>query len=174
MIRLASKFDLTSIEGIYKKIHTNEITKGPICNWKKDLYPTIKTAENNLQDLYVLEHEGKILGSMILNHAQSSEYKDMPWKYKADNQSILVIHTLCTDPQSQCHGVGQKLLNFAIKKAKDSGMTSIRLDTWEHNTPAQKFYTKNHFEFVGKHQVCPYGDEIQCFFYYELNILALK
>ncbi len=174
MIRLATKLDLASIEDIYRKIHLNEIAKGPICNWKEGLYPTKKTAEDNILNLYVLQEDNSILGAMILNHSQSPEYKDLMWKYPAEDAKVLVIHTLCTNPQSHGYGHGQKLLDFAIKEAQQTGMSCIRLDTWEHNLPAQKLYIKNRFEFVGKHHVCPYGDEIQIFYYYELNINALK
>ena len=32
---------------------------------------------------------------MILNQVQPEDYKDVDWEYKAEENEVLVIHTLC-------------------------------------------------------------------------------
>lgn len=48
-------------------------------------------------------------------------------------------------PQYHGGGVGQKLLDYAIKQAKDRGFSKMILNTNEHMARAHHFYEKNGF-----------------------------
>ena len=83
-----------------------------------DLYPTVAVPKDKVPTgtMYVLEENGEICASMVLNHEQSEEYKEIDWKYLADAENILVIHTLCIPPRKAGLGYGQILLRGLIKE----------------------------------------------------------
>ena len=47
-------------------------------------------------------------------------------------------------------GVGKLVINEACKLGKKMGLKACRLDTLFSNIPAQKFYTKLGFAYIGK------------------------
>ena len=48
------------------------------------------------------------------------------------------------------HGLGEKLLNATIEKAKEIGLERVELEVFEDNEIAINLYKKNGFEFEGK------------------------
>jgi ribosomal protein S18 acetylase RimI-like enzyme len=56
-------------------------------------------------------------------------------------------------------GVGERLLNFCIEKARERGFKFIWLGVWEENARALKFYSKYGFTQVGT-VTFPYGKTV--------------
>lgn len=100
-------------------------------------------------EMFVLEERDSICASMVLNHDQAEEYKDIPWSFAADESQVLVIHTLCIPPDKAGHGYGGEMVRFAEEYAKKSGCTVIRIDTFAHNEPVKSLYRKNGFRIAG-------------------------
>lgn len=98
MIRKATAADIDSVEQSYLQLLDHEALHGGHTNWVRDVYPTRATAEGALSEgtLFVLEEDGAVRGSMILNQTQLPEYAGIDWAYPA--QQVLVIHTLCIPP----------------------------------------------------------------------------
>ena len=69
MIRIATKADIPHVAATYCELLTYEQEHGTHSNWVLDVYPTEETAETAYQKnyLYVLEEEGTICCSAILN-----------------------------------------------------------------------------------------------------------
>ena len=65
MIRRAIKNDIPGIVKIYEKIIEHESQGRAYTGWKKDVYPTEKTALDSLatDELFILEDDSKILAT---------------------------------------------------------------------------------------------------------------
>ncbi|WP_253289399.1 GNAT family N-acetyltransferase [Clostridium sp. MSJ-8] len=76
-IREATKNDIDSIEKIYENIHDEEEKGLTTIGWIRNIYPTRKNAEDGLErkDLFVMEDEGKIVATAVINQIQVDEYK---------------------------------------------------------------------------------------------------
>lgn len=151
MIRRATAQDIDSVEKSYTELFLHEQEHGAYTVWKPDVYPTRKTAENSLaeKNLYVMEQDGEICASIILNRIQPEEYENIPWKYPAKQDEVLVIHLLCVRPSKAGNGIGKAMVKFAIEEASRLNCRCIRLDTGAQNMPAIALYSKMGFELAG-------------------------
>lgn len=121
--------------------------------WKKGVYPIQEDAISGVEngELYVARQTGtgKIIGSIILNHKAEEAYHKVKWKLDTNDYSnILVVHTLVVHPLHLKNSIGKSLMEFAYKFAKNEKMKSIRLDVYEHNTPAIHLYESCGFLYV--------------------------
>jgi GNAT superfamily N-acetyltransferase len=57
--------------------------------------------------------------------------------------------TISVVPSRRKHGVGQELLDALLTKAAEAGHAAVSLSV-ERDSPAVKFYERNHFEQVGE------------------------
>lgn len=152
MIRKATENDILKIAKTYDELLIYEKENENHSNWQLGIYPTIKVPELRvpLGEMYVLENENnEICASMILNQVQAKEYSTIPWKYLADDDNLLVIHTLCIPPQEAGKGYGTKMIDYAKNFAKDLNYPVIRIDTYAYNEPAKSLYQKNGFRIAG-------------------------
>lgn len=151
MIRQAAANDVAAIAATYDQLLQHESQQGSHSNWQQGVYPTADSAGQAVQagEMYVLEQDGEILASMVLNKNQAAEYQKMPWQYAADDAQVLVIHTLCIPPSHAGQGLASQMLAFAKDFAKNAQCRVIRLDTYAHNEPAKKLYQKHGFRIVG-------------------------
>jgi ribosomal-protein-alanine N-acetyltransferase len=65
----------------------------------------------------------------------------------ADESELL---TLCVLPQSRRHGVGAKLLDDVLQRARDAGALRIFLEVAENNEAARALYGRVGFSAVGR------------------------
>ena len=151
MIRKAIPSDLDSVVDIYDAILRRE-EKGTVCtNWKRGLYPTRETAvkAGKAGTLYVDIRGGDVAAAANLNQIQPPEYAKIPWTIPARKNQVLVIHTLVVHPVIAGRGLGRSFVAFAEGLAAGMGCKAVRLDTWEHNEPAKKFYEKLGYHLAG-------------------------
>lgn len=150
-IRKALAEDVAAIENSYNELLDHEQLCGNCTNWVKGVYPTRAVPERHipLGDMYVLEEEGQICASMVLNGEQAQAYGQIPWKYAAGAEEVMVIHTLCVPPSRAGRGYGGAMLHFALEEARKRGCRVMRLDTFWKNEPAKAMYLKNGFSIAG-------------------------
>lgn len=150
-IRKATSNDINRVAEIYNTL-TNDPETCRYTNWAKGVYPTREFAEKALSDgdLFVSEDENGIFGTMLLNTNQLPEYKDIPWQYPADEDKVLVIHTLCIDLSHKGKGKAKEMVAFAEEYGRTKNMKVIRLDTYEGNIPACSMYQKLGYAYSGK------------------------
>lgn len=150
MIRKAIETDIESVEQSYLQLLDHEALHGSHTNWMRDVYPTRATAEGALSagTLFVLEEDGQVRGSMILNQTQLPEYAGIDWAYPA--QQVLVIHTLCIPPAQAGRGYGRAMVRFALEEAARQGCQALRLDTYAGNAPAAGLYRGLGFRYAGR------------------------
>ena len=142
--RKAGAEDAAAIEKIYEHTHDAEEAGLTTIGWKRDIYPTPKTAEDSLQrgDMYVAEIDGKVIATAIINQEQVDVYADCDWKYKVPDDKVAVLHTLAVDPETRGRGVGQSFVRFYEQLAKDWCCEVLRIDTNAKNEAARKMYKK--------------------------------
>lgn len=152
VVREGRAEDIAAIAKIYDDFLDYEAEHGTKTNWIKGVYPTAANAEKGLKNgtLYVGELDGKIVGSYVLNHVQPDEYAKLDWEFPGEGDEVIVIHTLCIDVNQQGKHLGKQFVDFAIEHGRKLGCKTMRIDTYEHNEPAAKLYSKYGFRYVGK------------------------
>lgn len=151
MIRKATEKDIDGIVAIYDKILDLQDEGKMSIGWAKNVYPTRDTVRKALErdDLFVYEEKGKIIASAIINQIQVDVYEGASWEYSANEDEVLVIHTLTVDPSSSHKGIGKEFLEFYENLAKEKGIYELRLDTNEINKIARSFYKKAGYKEIG-------------------------
>ena len=101
MIRKATMQDIDAVAQIYEAVHDAE-EAGALCiGWDRSVYPVRQTALAALarEDLFVEEEEGAVVAAAIINQTQVPEYALCSWEYPAQENEVMVLHTLVVDPR---------------------------------------------------------------------------
>jgi len=169
-VRKATRKDTDELEKLYNDLNDYMASTVNYPGWIKGIYPTRETAVEGIREnsLFVAEDNGKIIGTIILNHTPEDAYSPVKWLTDAEYNEIFVIRTLVVHPEYLNKGVGSTLLQFARYLAIHQKMKSIRLDVSTGNTPAIKLYRKMGYEFISTVDLgLPY-EHLKWFELYEL------
>lgn len=155
-IRKATADDIEAVAGIYDMIHEQEAKGNVFVGWKANVYPTRETAKNALieDSLFVMESDGMITASAIINHRQLDAYKLTDWLFDAADDKVGVLHTLVVNPDNQHSGLGKIFVNFFEEYCKEIGCKVVRLDTQEQNLRPLQLYTKMGYRKAGIYDTC--------------------
>ncbi len=151
ILRKAEARDLDAIESIYNKILLKEEESGKVTTgWERGIYPRRETAEAALKrnDMFVMEDDGYIVGTGIINKEQVDVYAKAKWKFAAKDSEVMVLHTLVIDPDKSGMGYGKKFVDFYEDYAREKACKYLRMDTNEKNKPARSLYKKLGFEEI--------------------------
>ena len=150
VIESGTTADIDELEKLYDDLNDYLSATTNYPGWIKGIYPIREDAvagiENNT--LFVVRHDGKIAGSIILDHHPDEAYNNVKWKIEADYSRIFVIRTFVVHPSFLKMGIGRALMNYSFELAQQSGIKSIRLDVYENNLPAISLYEKCGFEYI--------------------------
>jgi ribosomal protein S18 acetylase RimI-like enzyme len=110
--------------------------------WKKGVYPVREIAESGIdaQNLFVAKTDGRIVGSIILNHEAVQGYDGVEWLCDAGADEVLIVHTLAVHPGYRNTGIATLLLRYAELAARQKNVKALRLDVYAGNTPAIGLY----------------------------------
>jgi len=89
--------------------------------------------------VFVAATQHDVVGCLwcIMNRERDNALKlDRDW---------LIIDDICVDEKYRRRGIGKKLLDFACRFARDSGLDRIELNVYEANSGAVRFYENNGF-----------------------------
>ncbi len=138
MIRKGQHKDINTIMELTRDCAQHMISKG-IFQWNEH-YPNKNVFINDIENsqLYVLEIDIKIVGTIVISTIMDEEYKPIKWLTSSERN--IYIHRLAVHPDYQGKGFAQKLMDFAEKHAIENNYASIRLDTFSQNKRNQKFY----------------------------------
>ena len=142
--RKANRDDLDAIERIYERTHDAEEAGLTTTGWVRGIYPVREVAEASLDrdDMYVAEHDGKVVATGIINKIQVNVYLDCDWEHKAPDDRVCVLHTLAVDPDTRGMGIGPAFVEFYEKTAKEQGCEVLRIDTNARNKKARRMYER--------------------------------
>ena len=130
--------DIDELEKLYDELNDYLAATTNYPGWIKGVYPVREDAVAGVNDetLYVARYDGRIVGSVILNHQPEKAYENVKWKIELDHSHIFVIHTFVVYPSFLKIGVGHALMDYSLELAQSSGIKSVRLDVYEKNLPA--------------------------------------
>ena len=142
--RKATSADIPYIAEIYEEIHTEEEFGRVTIGWERGVYPIQATAEAALKrdDLFVGIDDGHIFGAAIINQQQVDVYEGADWIYPAEDEEVMVLHTLVVSPKAAGRGYGEAFARFYEDYARDNHCPVLRIDTNERNTRARAMYKK--------------------------------
>ena len=124
IIRKAKTTDIDAVAKIYDEIHS-EIEKGNLTvGWEKGVYPVKATAQNAWEKgwLFVAEEDGAVVSAAIINQYQGPIYEEADWEYTADENEVMVLHTLVISPLAAGRGYGRAFVSYYEDYARDSGI----------------------------------------------------
>ena len=149
-IESGTSADIDELEKLYDDLNDYLAATTNYPGWIKGIYPIRECAVSGIQNnnLYIIRHDGKIAGSIILDNHPDEAYNNVRWKIDTDYDHIFVIRTFVVNPLFMKMGVGRALLDFSFELAQQSGIKSIRLDVYENNLPAIHLYEKCGFEYI--------------------------
>lgn len=147
MIRKAEEIDIKPIMLMTNACARAMIAQG-VFQWNEH-YPDVTAFENDIKrnELYVLEVEGEVKGSIVISTLMDEEY--IPIKWYTDNKNNIYVHRLAIHPDFQGKGNAQQLMDFAEQFAFENNYSSIRLDTFSQNKRNQKFYELRGYNQLG-------------------------
>lgn len=151
MIRKATWDDLDTVLSLYDEIHDGKEAGLIPVIWQRGVYPSRATAEAALKrdDLFVLEKEGRIVGSGIINRNQLDVYAGAPWQYSVPDDQVCVLHTMMISPAEFGKGYAGEFLRFYEEYALEQGCRELRIDTNDQNAPARAMYKKRGYREIG-------------------------
>lgn len=168
MIVKVNKEDIETLVEISKKTFWDTFAKD---NVEEDIVKYIEdnlnsevllSELNNSNSHFAFAKEGsEVLGVMKLNinDAQSEDISGNGYEL----ERIYVMK------QGQGKGIGQSLMNYAIKFGKDQDFDFLWLGVWEHNYKAIEFYKKNNYIEFSKHTFMM-GEDEQTDLLFKLNL----
>ena len=151
MIRKATIKDIKAIAAIYEDIHTEEEKGNLTIGWQRGVYPTEKTAADSVAkgDMFVCERDGHVVAAAKINKEQVDVYADGKWEFEADDEKIMVLHTLVVSPSVQTSGIGKEFVKFYEEYSLAEGCPYLRMDTNERNKRARAFYKSAGYKEIG-------------------------
>lgn len=103
---------------------------------------------------FVVDHKGKVMGGAGIAQLENYDGK------------VCELQKMYFLPEARGIGLGRKMINVCLKKAKDLGFESCYLETLPYMEDARKLYTKVGFESLDG----PLGDTG----HYSCNLWMLK
>lgn len=151
MIRKAKIEDLKAIEEIYESAHKEEKAQKTTTGWLENVYPTSKTALEAIkrEDMFVLEGNGIIVASAVINKIQVKEYEDCTWENDPEPEKVMVLHTLVVSSEHKKRGYGKIFVKYYEDYALENGCNYLRMDTNEKNLIAREVYKKLGYSEAG-------------------------
>lgn len=151
MIRLATLNDLPAIMEIIQDAK-ELLKKSGSSQWNtSDGYPTKEIIKDDIekQQLFVYE-DSVVIGIMTCIIGEDSSYKDIEGKWITDSMRYITIHRIAVKKEHYHKGIAKALLHYAKRWGrKQSGATSIRLDTHPFNIPMQNLVKQQGFTYCG-------------------------
>ncbi len=147
MIRHAKISEIRHILSVTRDCAEFMIKNG-IYQWNQ-FYPSRTIFEKDIarSELFVLEKDNRIIGTLVISSLMDKEY--LPVQWLTPNTKNIYVHRLSVLPKHQGQGYARKLMDFAENFAKEHGYISIRLDTFGQNKRNQKFYESRGYQKLG-------------------------
>ena len=147
-VKIAKKNQIKRITDLIESCVT-DMKKSKTYQWNEQ-YPTreIVTQDIENKELWVVLEKKKVIAMVVITKEQEEEYDSVDWKDSCGKS--VVVHRLAVHPKKRREGIAKKLMDHAEKYAKESGFTSIRLDTYSKNPVAIRLYEKRGYRRCGE------------------------
>lgn len=145
-LRLATHDDLDSLMDVVRRCVADLDARG-IHQWD-EIYPSLNDFLGDVSEggLYVIFDNGRLRGCVCLNELEHPGYERAAWQ----GTEFLVVHKLLVDPLRQGRGLGRFAMNRMEVIARSNRKDSIRLDCFDKNESANRFYQGLGYVFRGE------------------------
>lgn len=128
-IRKAEKQDIPAVAAIFSAIHSAEEKGELTIGWVREIYPTEETARAALirNDLFVMEKEGAIVASAIINRLQVPDYAKGQWLHAAHEDEVMVLIRFVFTRKLWTKAAARHLLLFMRRMP---ARTDVRIFVW--------------------------------------------
>lgn len=170
MIRRALFTDLQEILDV-KDFVIADMAKHNIFQWDHT-YPNqaVFTQDIENENLYVIEENGVICGFACIDTNQAPEYDTLDFKVPG---TAYVVHRLAIHPEYNGRGYASRIIQFAEALALQNGVFDLRIDTFCENIPAQNFFRKQGFNYIGD-VFFPRKKEPFCCFHKTISVQSIS
>ena len=139
VIRLAKVNDIPRIIQLYDEL---VITTSSIESGKKPSLADYQETLNEINiipgyELLIAEENDEVIGSMVLLIMPNLSHRASPWA---------LVENIIIGPKQRRRNVGRKLMEYAVRRAKDKGCYKIILNSDKRRRGAHKFYRSLGFE----------------------------
>ena len=95
-IESGTSADIDELEKLYDDMNDYLAATTNYPGWIKGIYPIRECAVSGIQNnnLYIIRNNGKISGSIILDHHPDEAYNNVRWKIDTDYNHIFVINQM--------------------------------------------------------------------------------
>lgn len=166
MLIKTQQCDLGDVVSLYDEVLADKKNL-KYSNWERGVYPTEEFAADAIARgaMFFYEEDGVREGGVVLDSRQPDDYKKIDWLYFAQDNKILVVHTLFIRPQFTGRGAASRLLADVENYGRENGYEIIRFDTYHDNMPARRLYQKNGYREAGMTDIFVYGKArlLRCF-----------
>ncbi|HZH68830.1 MAG TPA: GNAT family N-acetyltransferase [Flavobacteriaceae bacterium] len=154
-IRPISKYDNSQIAEVIRRVLLEfGVPKVGTAYADKSLDCMFETYDGSRKLYFVVVENGKITGGAGIQQLEDGE------------ENICELQKMYFAPQSRGKGIGAKMMQICLEKAKSFGFEYCYLETMPYMENARKLYTKSGFESLEK----PMGDTG----HYSCNVWMLK
>jgi ribosomal protein S18 acetylase RimI-like enzyme len=147
MIRLAATADIPKIMQLVTKVIPYMHNSGNF-QWGNDYpNPEVFAKDIAIQQLWVADLEGAVVGVTAITTDQDPEYVDAGWDI---NETAIVTHRLAVDPDCQGMGIAKALMAQAEHVARSNRISILRVDTNSENLATKSLFLKLGYTFSGE------------------------
>ncbi|MDD6637037.1 MAG: GNAT family N-acetyltransferase [Coriobacteriaceae bacterium] len=150
-VRMGESFDFDRLTEFYDEVvKANSGTPFDV-HWNRKIHPSDSEIAEALRDgsMYMGLLDDEVVAASIVNDVFATGYDTVLWVFGAEPGKILCIHLFATKPALQGQGLGRKFLQAIIDDTRKRGFQVLRLDAFQHNTPACALYEKMGFQYRG-------------------------
>ena len=125
-------------------------------------YPNAEVIKEDIANGYgyVLECEGKVVGTVALSFDGEPHYDDIRDGNWLSNGNFLVIHRLAVSDEVRGTNSASEMIRQAEQLCMIHGIFSIKIDTHEDNVVMRKFVEKNGFKYCGTVMLGSEGERV--------------
>ena len=138
--RSASKNDLDSLAALYNQVALALLQKG-IQQWSYPFDQEALAMKINFGRIYLLELNQEIVGAFSMSLQEGYP----PLK---TTETSYYLGEIAVSPVCQGQSLGEKIVDFAINKAKSEGVP-LTLDCWAGNDKLKQFYMECGLNYLG-------------------------
>ena len=148
--RRTKKEDIAGIMRIVRQAQEYMKQQG-IDQWQNG-YPNEASFEADIEKeySYVMEEDGKIIGTMAVVFDGESDYNHIyEGAWKTTEEPYAAVHRVAVDAECKGKGIAWAMIEEVVKLCRERGVCSIKNDTHKDNKSMQRLQAKTGFEYCG-------------------------
>ena len=151
-MNLVQAHDIETVKKLYINVIENTPKIDKTARWVYGKHPTDESLRSYIEngEMFLLTDRDTVAGMVAIVMHQGTDYEDIPWAEKLENDQVATLHLLAVCPDYRGRALGNTILELAGELAKQQGKKALRLDVLESNLPAQRMYEKAGYEYRGK------------------------